>query len=409
MSNETLQIDLGERGGVQRFKSPDAVRAWIVAELESWKWLADAEGDDNFGLWNYVSQRFAWLRDQLNGSLNSGHPLSNQNHLFTTVFVNGSELVLHSEGDLGRRVQDIYAGHGGRAGRAAYALATRRAGIQQMNHVEQLTGAMMLAAPSLVDSEAISRRLATERRNLRDRTERLVESLEREAEVRNEEFRNDRLKGRRVAVEWARRRFARWREQYEDAFSAAAKAQLEFGDARGRTEKEFADLKAAFLEAMRLQAPAHYWQEKSEGHATAEKKAREKLLIFFPIALLGLGIAFGVTGYMILTRPPTGNATAVYVVISGGLATIAGVVFWIGRLLTKLYLSEHHLRIDAEERKIMTTTYLALTKEKAAEEADRQIILAALFRNTPDGIVRDDGPAENLSMLLSRFGMPGKN
>ena len=120
-------------------------------------------------------------------------------------------------------------------------------------------------------------------------------------------------------------------------------------------------------------------------------------------------VAFGFTGFGLLSNPPPANSTALYFIVSGGLATFAGVIFWVGRLLTKLYLSEHHLRIDAEERAIMTTTYLALTNSKAAEDSDRQIILAALFRSTPDGIVRDDGPVDlNLAMILSRLGVPGK-
>jgi hypothetical protein len=78
--------------------------------------------------------------------------------------------------------------------------------------------------------------------------------------------------------------------------------------------------------------------------------------------------------------------------------------FWIGRLLTKLYLSEHHLRNDADERAIMTETYLALTAENAASEGDRNIILGALFRGTPDGIVKEDGPSDfSIQALLSRF------
>ena len=89
-------------------------------------------------------------------------------------------------------------------------------------------------------------------------------------------------------------------------------------------------------------------------------------------------------------------ATAIFIIASAGLASCAGLVFWAGRLLTKLYLSQHHLRQDAQERATMTETYLALIENGAATEADRQVILNALFRNTPDGIVKVlssvDGP-----------------
>jgi len=79
-------------------------------------------------------------------------------------------------------------------------------------------------------------------------------------------------------------------------------------------------------------------------------------------------------------------------------------LFWAGRLLTKLYLSQHHLRQDADERATMTTTYLALTAEQAASDGDRTIILNALFRNTPDGIVKEDGGLDpSIAAALGKF------
>lgn len=51
----------------------------------------------------------------------------------------------------------------------------------------------------------------------------------------------------------------------------------------------------------------------------------------------------------------------------------------------------------------MTTTYLALIRSGAATEAERPIILEALFRQSADGIVKDDGPGDlNLGAILSR-------
>lgn len=53
----------------------------------------------------------------------------------------------------------------------------------------------------------------------------------------------------------------------------------------------------------------------------------------------------------------------------------------------------------------MVTTYLALANEGAADEKDRSIVLAALFRPTADGVVKDDGlpmtaPAALFSNML---------
>lgn len=57
-------------------------------------------------------------------------------------------------------------------------------------------------------------------------------------------------------------------------------------------------------------------------------------------------------------------------------------------------MSEHHLAIDAEERATMVLTYLALMERGAAEDKDRALILAPLFRLTSNGIVKDDAAPE---------------
>jgi hypothetical protein len=165
-------------------------------------------------------------------------------------------------------------------------------------------------------------------------------------------------------------------------------------------------VEAAYLEAMRLQAPVKYWEDKATGHGTKERGALIRLAIFFPVAIGGMGWAFWKSATYLLAhaaQPGAQTPAALYVIITGGLAVLSTILFWIGRLLTKLYLSEHHLRNDADERAIMTQTYLALTKEAAATDADRNIVLTAIFRNTPDGIVKDEGPGDvTLQALLSR-------
>lgn len=89
-------------------------------------------------------------------------------------------------------------------------------------------------------------------------------------------------------------------------------------------------------------------------------------------------------------------------------AAAAGVLltmmFWAGRVLVRLYLSELHLAGDAWERATMAKTYLALTKEGQATEDDRVIILGALFRQTSDGVVKEDAaPDPSALAMLARF------
>ncbi|WOI45625.1 DUF6161 domain-containing protein [Acidovorax sp. BLS4] len=70
----------------------------------------------------------------------------------------------------------------------------------------------------------------------------------------------------------------------------------------------------------------------------------------------------------------------------------------------RLYLSAHHLRIDADERAVMVQAYLALTNEGKVTEAERVLVLGPLFRPTVDGIVKDDGaPDLSAASILSKL------
>ena len=77
------------------------------------------------------------------------------------------------------------------------------------------------------------------------------------------------------------------------------------------------------------------------------------------------------------------------------------IAFWIGRILLRMYLSGHHLATDAEERRTMIMTFLALAKSKSVQDADRNLILTALFRPGSDGIVKDDAAPEVSALVAS--------
>lgn len=75
----------------------------------------------------------------------------------------------------------------------------------------------------------------------------------------------------------------------------------------------------------------------------------------------------------------------------------------IERLLTEPYFSQHHLRWDAWDRAIMTTTCLTLTAEQATSEPDRAITSMLFFRATSDALVKEDGGLDpNLASALPR-------
>jgi len=197
---------------------------------------------------------------------------------------------------------------------------------------------------------------------------------------------------RLTSLKWARKRISKWKDQFKHNENINKKAV-----------DSIAAVELSYREAMKLMAPVEYWNNKAEKHNIERLKIQKGLLWYFPICIFII-LAIFVSALCFLIYGKYSNmAAGVYFIFLAGLASFVGVLLWIGRLGTKLYLSEHHLKRDAEERAVMTTTYLALTAEEAAQDVDRQIILQALFRGSTDGIVKEDGGFDpNLASMFAK-------
>jgi hypothetical protein len=173
--------------------------------------------------------------------------------------------------------------------------------------------------------------------------------------------------------------------------------------ARKKAEDEYSKTLQAFREQMKLKGPVEYWEEKSKSHlSNTESRAKSLRNYIGVVSLVGLIVLTGASLWLptLIKQetpwPIVGFWTAITLLV-------ATVIIWIGRIKVRLYLSEHHLAIDAKERATMAMTYLALTAQGAAEEKDRSIVLAALFRPSTDGVVKDDAAPEfGLANLLSK-------
>lgn len=143
-------------------------------------------------------------------------------------------------------------------------------------------------------------------------------------------------------------------------------------------------VKRSFTEHMNLQASVEYWTEKAEEHKRKSEKIRNILIGF---ALISTGLiclaTYKLWPYMMSDQPNNFLWITLFLFIST-------VTFWAGRILVRLFLSETHLKMDAEERAIMVKTYLALIKENQIQKDDRELLLSALFRPTKNGIIKDD-------------------
>lgn len=89
----------------------------------------------------------------------------------------------------------------------------------------------------------------------------------------------------------------------------------------------------------------------------------------------------------------------------GSFVLLATLCFWFIRLLVRIFLSNLHLENDAAERVTMAKTYLALIRDSALNnEGNISTVLAALFRPTGDGIVKDEGLPPTAMEWLTKLG-----
>ena len=192
------------------------------------------------------------------------------------------------------------------------------------------------------------------------------------------------------------------------SFPADAKILSELIARQTEAHAELLQTRETYEALMALKAPADYWRSKHGEHKANEENYLKYttrcagLFVFLSLLLPFLFVKFG---FRWLAQASEGLKVPegfIYYPVFGVFVLLVTTGLWGLRILVKLYLSEHHLRTDATERLTMIMTYLALTELNAADEKDRSIVLASIFRPTQDGVVKDEGVDPSLPHLISR-------
>lgn len=191
---------------------------------------------------------------------------------------------------------------------------------------------------------------------------------------------------------------------------------------RGRWQEEWETQRALYIEQLKLKAAVSEWADRATSHERSFRKQRGWIIA---IGLLGVMVAIlwswgalSLAHWLFADALVQGNAapasgtlrpTWIHELIFAASASLLYLTMflWTMRVLVRMMMSEHHLGVDARSRASMAHTYLALLEDKGAnEDADRAIVLAALFRPVTDGLIKDDAmplisPASILSGKLA--------
>ena len=179
-----------------------------------------------------------------------------------------------------------------------------------------------------------------------------------------------------------------WRDGLQNTFDKGIQSKKEqFAKFSEECQQKVNDLENTFEEKLRLESPAKYWNMFADDY---EKRGRQ-----WRNWALGAAAVLLVVTLSFLAKPPSWFLASEF---SAGsirgtvlLAVSVSVVIYFIRLFVKLSTSAYHLSRDARERYQLTHVFLAMIKDAAATEEDRQIILQALFSRADTGLLKTDG------------------
>jgi len=222
-------------------------------------------------------------------------------------------------------------------------------------------------------------------------------------------------------TEWMADIDAQVAQRFEDAETRLKAVDRTAKKQAVERQTEFEHLQDVFKTQLRLRAPVTLWAERETGHKTAAETAFKRFAISTSAAIaIGIFVPFLAGDYIAESfftnicndaEPPICERvfSAKGPLTITGLLLVLSLVMWVTRLQYRVFLSERHLSLDASEKKAFTETYLAMKEGEDVGADNEAIVLAALFRPTQDGIIKDDESGVDLSAAAILAKQLGRN
>lgn len=358
-------------GNIRQFDSISELERFIDNEKEGWAWLNEGGVGDYFTRFqSNISRISSWIEQFKSGAINEAQLVGN-----FSAFYNPANPPMHiSDFSPGIVVKMIFDNHGAEDAKRALDLLTGNANLV-VSDFRQMRVWSLLVAPTAITADAwaseerkkLSSARVAMRRAVADTSQKLESELMR---MRSEETqaREDHWRLIGLALRTGVRR----------ARTVKSKAENSIGSIE-RTE-------ATYKEKMGLLAPVDYWKTKRTKHRDGARWWGGTFIAYLVIAAISGSYLF-----QLAWDHSEGNEfTGRHFLVAAGIGTVLTMLIWLARILMRIFLGELHLYTDAEERRVMTETYLALINENGASENERVLILSSLFRSAQDGIVKED-------------------
>jgi hypothetical protein len=404
-----LVVDFGEEGGTYSWNGVDEVRSWISQQRADWQWLSQPNLGPTNNAWGSIANPLGDSQTCLN---NAEQHKNNEQHSAQMV----REAKQHLERLFSKSPWLLP-----NASYRKYIFEVRESGrlIEAGLIAAHLLGQDMNGAPlskviaALVEFELFSRgikdRVRTESTALKKLVGEMTTLLDEHKQLKINQAAEFATLNTDVATQTTIHGTSF--DEAQAARDEAWKKQLQ------ETEDELKQLNETYDTHMALAAPVSYWVDKRDKHSKWAKRsfiALTACMLIFGIVLfcelrgvaqmiedtklaaIASSAANAKLGTAVATAPAASALSPLLDVLAtwkiGAYILLVTLAFWFIRLLVRIFLSNIHLENDASERVTMAKTYLALIRDGSFEGKEHiGTILAALFRPTGDGIVKDEG------------------
>lgn len=411
-----LSVDFGEHGGRHEWMTHEEIMNWISQLQSQWSWISQQGHNPPQRAWQNISNALAGVTNTLQHAVNyrnQGQIQNADNHVESARsalegFIRGNPWLLPNNAQR-RFVEDLR--DSGKPLEAAM-IVCQWMGLD-------FSGAPI---PSVINGllqwelyeRGIKDRMKTENAALKRLAGDMQTTLTQYQEAeRAQTARFDELHGQ----------ISEQSTQQQGAFDTDQETRANGWQKQiDNAQAELDRLKETYDKHMALAAPVEYWDAK-------RKKHRLWSGISFGAIVAGMGSAayflhteLQSVGQAVMASKAAATAstaklqpvgsTAIQALTDsattwhlGSFILLATLSFWFIRLLVRIFLSNLHLENDAAERVTMAKTYLALIRNDDLPKGDNiSTVLAALFRPTGDGIVKDEGVPPSTLEWFTKLG-----
>lgn len=411
-----LSVDFGEHGGRHEWMTHEEAMGWISQLQNQWSWISQQGHNPPQRAWQTISSTLANIINTLQQALNyrnQGQVPNADNQVESARstlegFVRSNPWLLPNNAQR-RFVEELR--DSGKPLEAAM-IVCQWMGLD-------FSGAPI---PSVVSGllqwelyeRGIKDRMKTENATLKRLAGDMQTTLTQYQEAeRTQTARFDELHGQ----------ISEQSTQQQEAFDADQQARA--GDWKSQLDEAQAELdrlKETYDKHMSLAAPVEYWNIKREKHGRWALASFVAITVGMGSAAYFLHTELQSVGQAVMASKAAAAASAAKIQPVGSTAIqaltdsattwhlgsfilLATLSFWFIRLLVRIFLSNLHLENDAAERVTMAKTYLALIRDGSLPKGDNiSTVLAALFRPTGDGIVKDEGVPPSTLEWFTKLG-----